>query len=418
MKKALLQCPESFGHRVTGIGKRVLQIATLLEKNYQVTLAMKQGPKAPHGLRFEVKAFQHPPRKEDLSEFDLVYCNGLTFATLNALKHFSGIRLVDMIIPFFLEHQIMFQEKSEKVFRARQSVDLALLMDSLRLGDLFLTASRMQEDLYAGLYALTGKNLGELPMLRIPFYLEPRVRMLTPEPIHLAWIGGFWSWFNPQPLLAVLPEFMQRNPKILFSFVGCEHPFDSNLHQKESLENLKALEKRFPQQLAVKPWLDYESYLSFLKTVHQAVILHKDTAEARYCIRTRYFELMEEGIPLLCSPGGCLAPILEKAGAATMMNSTEPGQLLKALEACLEQALKPKARYSQIYPLFNKEALSATLLERLRQPMPQSRLLHNPYISVKPKPYYYKRFRIREAWAKGWCHFARRMIGALRGMWN
>jgi hypothetical protein len=414
MKKALLLCPESFSQTFTGIGKRVLQISSLLKKDYQITLSMKTAPKSSLATGFNFQPLRGQPRQNDLTGFDLVYCNALTFATLPALKTFKGVRLVDLIIPFFLEHQIMFQEKPENVFFARKSVDLALLMDSLRCGDIFLTASPQQTDLYAGLYALTGKSLSDHPMVPIPFYLEPRPRLIPPLPLHLAWIGGFWTWFDPSSLIAVLPRLMQKNPSLRVSFVGCVHPFDLNLHQKDSYKKLKDLEAKYHGRLTLLPWLPYADYLNFLKTVHQAVVLHKDTPEARYSLRTRYFELIEEGIPLLCSAGGCLAPILEKCKAATFLSNPEPDHLLEQLEACLNQALEPKGRFSEIYPLFHKEHLSQKLLERLRMPVPKSDPPSNPYLTLKPTHYYYKRFRIGEAWAKGWRYFFHRVMAALK----
>jgi glycosyltransferase involved in cell wall biosynthesis len=59
-------------------------------------------------------------------------------------------------------------------------------------------------------------------------------------------------------------------------------------------------------------WIPYRERLSWLRSGKVAIMLHRRTAEAEYSIRTRLFDAIAAGIPVVATAGGFAAELVEQ----------------------------------------------------------------------------------------------------------
>ena len=404
--RALLVCSESPDARFTGVGKRSLQIASLLRPRYEITLAMSDAERCSLRMDMEIISTRNPHFSKEIQSFDLVYSNAQTFPTIPGIRSFDGVRLVDLYIPFFLEHQIMFESREPSERMERAWIDRALLSESLQMGDLFLCACPHQVHLYHGQLSLL-RPLNTPGVLELPYVLYPRIRTYSQNPQHLCWIGGFWNWFHVSPLLQVLPALME-NTQLQVSFIGPVHPFDSSLHRQEELEELESIQRDYPERIRIIPWLPPDDYLDFLKTVDVAIVLHRETTEAPYSLRTRFCEILELGIPLICSAGGFFSDLVANYQVGVVLAKNSAEELLDAIHKSTSTQPDSWGNHVGIYARFSFSKIQTKLIRALQDPLPQS-VPRNPYLDLSVSSFAYERFRIKEAWRRGWRYFLEKL---------
>jgi glycosyltransferase involved in cell wall biosynthesis len=59
-------------------------------------------------------------------------------------------------------------------------------------------------------------------------------------------------------------------------------------------------------------WVPYEERLSWLRSAKVAIMLHRATAEAEFAIRTRLFDAIAAGVPVIASAGGFAADLVAR----------------------------------------------------------------------------------------------------------
>lgn len=77
-------------------------------------------------------------------------------------------------------------------------------------------------------------------------------------------------------------------------------------------------------------WVPYSERLAWLRSGKIAIMLHRRTAEAEYSIRTRLFDAIAAGIPVIATAGGFAAELVEQEGLGIVV---APGDVAGVAEA-------------------------------------------------------------------------------------
>ena len=101
-------------------------------------------------------------------------------------------------------------------------------------------------------------------------------------------------------------------------------------------------------------WVPYRERLSWLRSGKIAIMLHRRTAEADYSIRTRLFDAIAAGIPVVATAGGFAAELVEREGLGIVV---PPGDVDAVAEA--------------IRRLLTDDDLHATCVESLERIRPR-----------------------------------------------
>jgi len=329
-KSALLVSPEPIGKTLTGLGKRAEQLRQLLLH-----------------LGYQTEVLENRVLSSLKQSYRFCIANVFDVATSLTIQNLKIPVITDLYTPFFLEN----------IPQNRDETDLRLLKSAVENSHGYICAPGRQYDMYFGiLYALGGINYAKR-LHPLPFFLEPQICKPSIEQIrHIAWIGGFWEWFYPEPFLCSVREILFQHPDVHISFVGIEHPrIAPNGYNFKALQQAQKLSLEFSDRVKILPWLSSPQYSSFLNSVDLAIVQHRNDYEATYCIRTRYCELLEQQIPMITSSGGYFEPYIKSGNLGLCVDDST------ALKNCLEKIILngfPNRSYAEIYREHKKENIA------------------------------------------------------------
>tara|TARA_B100000674_G_C37964294_1_gene973746 strand:- start:2237 stop:3460 length:1224 start_codon:yes stop_codon:yes gene_type:complete len=389
--QALLLCPQYSTNCLTGPVKRTHQIKKLLEYcGYQVNIACKD-PQSGESIN------QHGSRFNDLlRKCSLVYADAYHMASFRLRKRTQAFKLVDLYIPFFIEHRysLPFRYSKDQLI-SRFQLDQAYLNEALYSGNAFLAAGDRQIDLYSGLMHLFDTHYDQnLPLLNLPFFLNPTARKNTKsENIHLAWLGGAWHWFDLVSVIKLLKVWLPENPNLKFSFVGIEHPTDSRLHNSHDIQAAKSLVAEFPNQVQMISWMNYQEYCTWLQNLDLAIVISKPGNESRFSIRTRFCELLERQIPIICNSGDYFSDWIQKYRLGQIVSNEN---LLQSLNYWKNNLSIEASAYKDIYKAHSFDSVAPRFKRFLNFNHNLKPKKNNPYLRLKPQGLYYRKHQIRK----------------------
>ena len=389
--QALLLCPQYSTSCLTGPVKRALQIKKLLEYcGYRVIIACKN-PQSVESIYHHGNIFN-----QLLKECSVVYADAYHMASFQLRKKTKAFILVDLYIPFFIEHRHSLPFRySKNQLVANYQLDQAYLNEALYGGDAFLAAGERQINLYSGLMYLFDRHYdGDLPLLNLPFLLNPiYLKKTKTKMTHLAWLGGAWHWFDMISVINLLKVWLHKNPNLKFSFLGIEHPTDNRLHNSDHIEEAKNLLAQFPNQVQIIPWLNYQDYCTWLQKLDLAIIVSKTGNESRFSIRTRFCELIERQIPIICNDGDYFSDWIQRYKLGQIVNNETLPQSLEFWKN--NHSIQPSA-YREIYKSHSFEILAPRFKKFLESSQNLKPKIQNPYLRLKPQGLYYRKHQMRK----------------------
>ena len=175
--------------------------------------------------------------------------------------------------------------------------------------------------------------------------------------------------------------------------MGISHPSHKALHDSEQVSLAYKLAQRYPNQIEIMPWMQYEEYCSWLEDLDAAIIMSCQGMESRFSIRTRFTELLERQIPIFCNDGDYFSDWIKKYQLGVIV---EPGNLREELDSFLSGDLKLSASYEELYQNHSFESI-LNKLNSLLKIEPEKRVReNNPYLKLQVKKFYYVKRKLRQ----------------------
>jgi glycosyltransferase involved in cell wall biosynthesis len=335
MTRALLVCPEPLGHRQpAGIGIRFLEIAkVLLADGHEVTLLSRDAG-AVAGCR--VDAITAETLQRYTSEADVAIVQGHVANDLFA--HGNAIpTVVDLYDPFIIENLHYYATRGAEVF----THDHATLMQSLLRGDLFLCASEAQRLFYLGALLAVGRvnpiafeNDPHLDsLIRIaPFGVPPRTAGGTPA-LPGVLFGGIYDWYDPILAIDAVAIARRSLPEITLTFTT--HPNPSLTPQGKLAEAIAYAKKNGYEFVRFEPWVAYEQRAAFYNRFGAALLTFPQSIETDLSMRTRVYDYLWGGLPIVTSSAPGTDELLTRYGAGSIVRSSSAGDFAAALVEAL-----------------------------------------------------------------------------------
>jgi glycosyltransferase involved in cell wall biosynthesis len=338
VSRVLLLCPEPLGHRQpAGVGIRFLEFARALRNDgHAVTVISLDG-----GAVEGCTSLASSPEAilNATSQADVVVVQGHIANDLFA--HGAKIPVVvDFYDPYVIENLHYWKSRGDEVF----AHDHATTMRSLMRGDFFLCASDAQRLFYLGMMTAAGRLTPEIfwndPTLRsritlVPFGVPPpRDRSLEASGNEVLF-GGIYDWYTPKVAVQAMAIVRERFPDARLTFNT--HPNAEATPQSAAAEVQSFVRERgYGEFVRFEPWVAYENRSAFYDRFRLALVTFPPSLETDLSMRTRIFDFLWAGLPVVTSSAPGTDAILERYGAGRVVKEDDPARVAAAVVELLE----------------------------------------------------------------------------------
>lgn len=325
MSRVMLVCPEPLGHgQPAGVGIRFMEMTRVLhDDGHDVTLMSP--PVTPEMLR-DVSA------RSDAAVVQGHIANDV-FAHAHPIP-----TVVDLYDPFIIENLHYYAERGAEVF----THDHATLIHSLLRGDFFLCASEAQRLFYLGMLLATGRlnpvAFGEDPHLDALLQLAPfgvqTPRTLPAQRPNALLFGGIYDWYDPRLAIDAVAHARQSVPDLTLTFTV--HPNPEVTPQGKAAEAVEYAKRQRFDFVTFVPWVPYEARGAFFDRFAAALLTFPQSIETDLSMRTRIYDFLWGGLPVVTSSAPGTDEILRRYDAGLVVDGDSPRDYAGAIVDVLQ----------------------------------------------------------------------------------
>jgi glycosyltransferase involved in cell wall biosynthesis len=347
MTRALLVCPEPLGHgQPAGVGIRFLEIARVLRDDGHHVILLSPDAGTIDGCRGD---YINPHTLLALSEASDVAVVQGHVANAFFMQAAPIPCVVDLYDPYVIENLHYYAERGPEVFNH----DHLTLTSSLQHGDFFLCASEAQRLFYLGALLAAGRlhpiafeaspHLDSL--LRIaPFGVQPP-RAVAQRDLDAPAIlfGGIYDWYDPILAIDAIAIARKSIPGITLTFTT--HPNPDITPQGKLAEAVAHVKQnRYADFIHFTPWVAYDERAEFFDAFALALLTFRPSIETDLSMRTRVYDYLWCGLPIVTSSASGTDEILERYDAGSIVRSDSADAFANELLAIL----RDRERYERM----------------------------------------------------------------------
>lgn len=333
MSRVLLLCPEPLGHQhPAGVGIRFIEMARAMRAaGHSVTMLSPDG-----GAVDGCAALATTPLaiREASDASDVAVVQGHV-----ANDYFAHARhiptVVDLYDPFIVENLHYYATHGPRVF----THDHATVVTSLRGGDLFLCASSAQRLFYLGMLLAIGRlnpaayaaDARLANLVRIVPFGVPAPRPTSAKTLEhpRAFFGGIYDWYAPAIAIEAVRIARTAIPDLTLTFT--KHPNAEMTPQSIAAATERSVLERGDAFVTFEPWAAYDDRAAYFDRFAIALLTFEPSLETDLAMRTRLFDFLWAGLPVLTSPAPGTDEIVTAHGAGRVIRSNDPADFARAL---------------------------------------------------------------------------------------
>ena len=351
---------EVVGDRMAGPGIRYYYLARSLAKEFSVSLAVPAGSTLLPQDTIRVVAYteDHVEILDALARISrVVVVPAVWLSKIPSLKSMGVPLAVDGYDPVIVE---MLSMQAGGIDAMQQRLKEAYLA-----GDFFMCASERQRDWWLGLLEANGRlnarNFAADSSFRSLIDIVP-FGMPDDPPAHSAqflkgvwpgiassdrvilWGGGLWTWLDPLTAIRAVAILWERRQDIRLVFPGTAHPNPS----MASAPTLTVPARELARELGLLDtavffgdWVPYADWPSFLLESDVGLVLHSDTVETRLSFRSRLFDYIWAGLPVVTSGGDSTSDIIKSYGLGEVVGYGDVEGVAASILRMLDDRHKP-----------------------------------------------------------------------------
>ena len=345
MTRVLLVCPEPLGHRQpAGVGVRFIEMAGVLRTDHHVVTVLSADGGTVEGCgagTLDPESIRRATESADVAVVQGHAANAL-------FAHGRNIpTAVDLYDPFIIENLHYYRARGAEVF----THDHATLIRSLLRGDLFLCASTAQRLFYLGLLLAVGRlnpmafendpHLDRLLQLA-PFGVQP-VRPAVSRPANTILFGGIYDWYDPHTAIDAVAMARQSIPDVTLTFT--RHPNPDTTPQGKAAAAVAYVHRRgYDRFVQFEPWVAYDQRGPFFDRHALALLTFPQSIETDLSMRTRIYDYLWGGLPVITSPAPGTDEILQRYGAGVVVGESSA----EAFATTIVDVLRDRGRLEQM----------------------------------------------------------------------
>lgn len=349
------------GRRMAGPGIRAFHLAGEISHHAPVTLVAELHELDGEG-RFRALRRGSREATEALRAARVVV--GQPTKELLALTRRSTKVVFDLFDPVVLELPEIYTERAGLRGRAHQWVEWQRLQTAMKKGDLLVCATPQQFSFYVGVHLSGGgASVGwRERWLTVPFGIEERdpeddgaAELLGDEPV-VVWGGGSWPWLDPETALSAVDELRADGTLVKFLVLGGRRPNEAVATAATSDWARRVETNDSSAILWNREWVPYRERARWLRASSVAIMLHRESLEAEFAIRTRLFDAIWCALPVVATRGGFAADLVEREGLGVVVAPGDVAGVAAAIArivgddafraTCVENLKRVRARFS------------------------------------------------------------------------
>jgi glycosyltransferase involved in cell wall biosynthesis len=252
----------------------------------------------------------------------------------------------------------------------RQRIHLAAewwrLTEALMSADLLVCAAASQRRFYESLQG------GDAPWIEVPFGVDMAEVSACEKPQAnvIVWGGGVWEWLDPKTAIDAVLALNASGLPCSLLFLGRTRPNRDLVDRRRAGRFEKLLERGGPYVSAHPDWVPYAERLSWLRSGKIAIMLHRPTAEADFAIRTRLFDAIAAGIPVIATERGFAAELVEREGLGLVVPAEDVSAVAAAIRRLLTDDVFRSAcvmNLERVRPRYAWDVVTRPLTDAVRQ---------------------------------------------------
>ncbi|HUR81665.1 MAG TPA: glycosyltransferase [Thermoanaerobaculia bacterium] len=334
MSRVMLVCPEPLGHgQPAGIGIRFTEIARVLVADGHALTVLSPDAGEIAGCTSD---YINPEALLATSEASDVAVVQGHVANAFFLQAAPVPTVVDLYDPYIIENLHYYEERGAEVFQH----DHFTLMNSLARGDFFLCASEAQRMFYLGALLATGRLNPAVfeadPELRTLIDIAPfgvpnvgrasaRPGRAEARPTLNILFGGIYDWYDP--MLAIEATRLVDDATLTFT----HHPNPDITPQGKLAEAMEHVRKQGYRHVRFEPWAPYEQRAEFFAKFDLALLTFPRSLETDLAMRTRVYDYLWCGLPIVTSSAPGTDEIILKYNAGVVLHEDTPQAFADAI---------------------------------------------------------------------------------------
>ncbi|HET7712860.1 MAG TPA: glycosyltransferase family 4 protein, partial [Thermoanaerobaculia bacterium] len=218
----------------------------------------------------------------------------------------------------------------------------------------------------------------EAAWVEVPFGIDRQEISACAKPKDnlLLWGGGVWEWLDPETAVDAVVRLNTEGLRCRLLFLGRTRP--NVAAQAAGRENRfdALLARGGPYVSANDDWVPYRERLSWLRASKIAIMLHHSTLEAEYSIRTRLFDAITAGVPVVTTEEGFAAELVEKEDLGLVVPPDDTAAVAEAVRKLLTDDglyLRCVENLQRMRPRFAWEVVTGPLIEKISEWQTQAR---------------------------------------------
>ena len=343
--KVAVVTPDVAGERMAGPGIRATYLARELGKHFDTTLVARGDS------------------RDVLREADVL----IGQPHRGFFKRRPGQKIVyDLFDPLVLELRELYGNTPSLRQRIHLAAEWGRLTFALRHGDLLMCASKQQRKFYAQLQSR------DVPWIEVPFGVDLEETKSCPKPQDdiVVWGGGVWEWLDPATAVEAILQLNREGVRCRLLFLGRARPNPHAVDRRRESRFDRLLARGGEAVSANAEWVPYRERLSWLRAGKIAIMLHRPTPEAEVSIRTRLFDAIAAGVPVVATERGFAAELVAEEGLGIVVPPEDAGAVAAAVRKLLrDDAFHTRCvqNLERIRPRFAWERVTGPLVDAVEQ---------------------------------------------------
>lgn len=327
MFNVVVHTADIVGERMAGPGIRAWHFARELAQVAAVTLVAK-GERTAAGESFRTIERGTPEAHDAIRGASVLVGQ----PKRGFFKRRRGQKIVyDLFDPVVLELRELYGSAPSVRQRIHVVAEWSRLVFALRFGDLLICASPQQQRFYESLQS------GHTPWIEVPFGIDlADVRHGEPSRDNIVvWGGGAWEWLDPKTAVEAVVALNREGLPCRLLFLGRARPDAHAVEGRRESRFDELLESGAPYVSSNSEWTPFRERLSWLQSGKVAIMLHRPTAEAEYSIRTRMFDAIATGVPVVATEKGFAADLVARENLGIVVPPSDVAAVAAAIRRLL-----------------------------------------------------------------------------------
>ena len=268
----------------------------------------------------------------------------------------------DLFDPTVLELRELYGHAPSIRQRIHIAAEWSRLTTALGTADLLMCAAPQQRRFFQRLQS------NDAPWIEVPFGVDLAETKVCPKPNDniVIWGGGVWEWLDPGTAVDAIRQLNAEGIHSRLLFLGRTRPNQNVIDRRSESRFDELLARGGPNVSANAEWVPYRERLSWLRSGKVAIMLHRATAEAEVAVRTRLFDAIAAGVPVVATERGFAAELVAAEGLGIVV----PAGDVAAVAAAIRRLITDDVFHSscvlnleRIRPRFAWEVVTRPLVE-------------------------------------------------------